>query len=364
MAEATISNKLILHLDMDAFFAAIEQMDNPAYRNQPVIIGGDLRGVVATASYEARVFGIHSAMPIAQAKKLCPHGIFVRGRYDRYSYISRLIMKDLKIFSPIIQQASIDEAYLDISNLTADFKSPIQLVQAIKKQVAKSSGGLTCSIGIAPLKFLAKICSDVNKPNGFCYLPQNSIHKFLDKLAIEKIPGVGKKMSQSLHSYGISTVAQLKELSKNFLKERYGKFGVTLYDRAHGIDLREVHENTPPKSESCEQTFSEDLQSIASLERALLSQAEKIERRLKKHNNAGRTITLKVKYNDFEQITRSKTLKFRINSSQLIYATAIYLLHSVPLSKSIRLLGIGVSGFEPRNEHLYLPGLPLEALLA
>ena len=207
---------MIVHLDMDAFFASVEQMDNPYLRGKPVIIGGGERGVVATASYEARIYGIHSAMPSALARKLCPNGIFIRGRHQRYSEVSRKIMQALAAISPVVQPASIDEAYLDASNISGGFRNPLELALTIKASVARASGGLTCSVGIAPIKFLAKICSDTNKPNGVCIVEQDEMDNFLISLPVEKLPGVGKRMRQSLKSIGINTVAELRQLSRDF----------------------------------------------------------------------------------------------------------------------------------------------------
>lgn len=351
---------MILHLDMDAFFASVEQMDNPELRGKPVIIGGQTRGVVATASYEARVFGIHSAMPMATARKLCPNGIFIRGRGRRYSEISASIMQGLTTWSPVVQAASIDEAYLDVKDSLNLYKTPEALCQAIKQDVARITGGLTCSIGLAPVKFLAKICSDINKPDGVFVLLPEKMDDFLLSLPIERLPGVGKRMSASLHSFGISTVAQLRKLSRNFLEQRYGKFGIALHDKSHGIDPRTVHENLPAKSESAERTFEQDVIDKERLYATLLAQAEKVGERLRKHGQAGRTITLKIKFSDFRQITRSRTLPAQTNLTSLIYETGCELLALEPLHKPVRLIGLGVSGFEFRASQLPLPGIATE----
>lgn len=347
---------MILHLDMDAFFASVEQMDNPDLRGKPVIVGGRERGVVATASYEARAYGIHSAMPIVTARKLCPGGIFVRGQYKRYSEISRMVMRSLGEFSPVIQKASIDEAYLDVSRLAQSGREPIDIAIAVKDAVARSSGGLTCSIGMAPIKFLAKICSDLNKPDGIFILHQEDMDAFLLDLPVGAIPGVGKAMKSSLHSFGIFTVAQLRNLSKAFLIDRYGKFGADLHDRAHGIDPRGVHENNPARSESCEHTFAMDIFDRATLKRKLREQAERVGASLARNGFAGRTITLKLKFSDFRQITRSCTIEARTSAPAVIFSVASKLLDAVALQKSVRLIGVCVSGFEPRLEQHFLPG--------
>lgn len=348
---------MIVHLDMDAFFASVEQMDNPQLREKPVIIGGGERGVVATASYEARVYGIHSAMPAAQARKLCPHGIFIHGRHHRYSEISRRIMRALLEISPIVQPASIDEAYLDASSVSASFANSLDLALAIKAVVSRASGGLTCSVGIAPVKFLAKICSDANKPNGVCILEAADVEPFLVLLPVEKLPGVGKSMRRSLKSIGIDTVGQLRQLSRDFMLARYGKFGALLYDRAYGIDLRTVHAPLPPKSEGVERTLEKNTRDRDFLSSLLASYARKISDRLKKNRSRGRTITLKIKFADFQQITRSRTLDFRTDVPEIIFETANKLFLAENLPQPVRLIGISVSGFMPRSEQLPLPGL-------
>ena len=348
---------MILHLDMDAFFAAVEQRDNPALKGRPVVIGGGSRGVVATASYEARVYGIHSAMPAATARKLCPDAVFIHGNHHRYSEVSRAIIASLREFSPVVQQASIDEAYIDVSSVKHLYSGPGQLAFALKKAIAEVSGGLTCSIGMAPVKFLAKICSDLNKPDGLYILRQREVPEFLAGLAIEKLPGVGKRMGESLHSFGIRTVSQLQTLSLDFLAEKYGKFGVLLHNRARGIDPRPVHENLPAKSESCERTFGSDVGSRRELARILLEEAEKVADRLQRNGSAGRTITLKLKFSDFSLITRARSLNFRTNDAGTIHAVACALLDQIHMRLPARLIGVGVSGFDRRPEQLPLPGL-------
>lgn len=355
---------MILHLDMDAFFASVEQMDNPELRGKPVIIGGGDRGVVATASYEARVYGIHSAMPMATARKLCPNGLFIPGNYNRYSELSRMVMSALREFSPIVQQASIDEAYLDIKGLEKLFGELETLAMAVKKRVAAATGGLTCSIGIAPVKFLAKICSDQNKPDGVFILRPHEVDAFLLNLNIEKLPGVGLAMSSSLRSFGIGTVAQLRSLSREFMWQRYGKWGIALHERAYGLDPRIVHPNPPAKSESVERTFSMDIFDKKILARALWQHAEKLASRLRKHMESGRSITLKIKFADFRQITRTRTLAMKTDAMKSIYDVGLQLLDEIELKQPVRLIGIGVSGFEARPEQLILPGLNLATILS
>ena len=344
---------MILHLDMDAFFASVEQLENPALRGKPVIIGGGDRGVVATASYEARVYGIHSAMPVATARKLCPNGIFIHGRHQRYSEISASIMAALRNFSPVVQKASIDEAYLDLSGTAPE--NIRQTGRQIKQAVASASGGLSCSVGIAPVKFLAKICSDLDKPNGLFVLTPENVDEFLLRQPVSRLPGVGRHMQEKLKSFGILTVQDLRNLSLSFMRECFGKWGEVLHARAHGIDPRQVHENEPAKSEGSEHTFARDTRDRMELREALLRHADRVGSRLRKNQLAGRTITLKVKFENFAQITRSRTIESRTSETRTIYNIACQLLSALELPHSVRLIGISVSGFEPRPEQLPLP---------
>lgn len=348
---------MILHLDMDAFFASVEQLDNPGLRGKPVIVGGGDRGVVATASYEARVFGIHSAMPVIQARKLCANAIFIRGNYHRYSEISRRVMHALYSFSPIVQKASIDEAYLDISGTERLFSSPFETAKAIKEKIFSETGGLTCSIGIAPVKFLAKICSDINKPDGVFILEKEEMDAFLANLPVGRLPGVGAHMAESLRKLGITRVSGLRRLSREYMVGRYGKWGGKLHDRAFGIDPAAVRENPPPRSESSEHTFSQDTSDRKFLARALAELAEKVGASLRKNGIQGRTITIKIKYADFRQITRSKTIHTRTNNTATISTLACALLDAEAIPAPVRLVGVCVSGFEQRQEQYTLPGL-------
>lgn len=344
---------MILHLDMDAFFASVEQMDNPDLRGKPVIIGGETRGVVATASYEARAFGVHSAMPVVTARKLCPGGVFLRGNYRRYSEISAKVMASLKKWSPVVQPASIDEAYIDAGE-PAD---PVAFGRAVKETVANAAGGLTCSVGIAPVKFLAKICSDINKPDGVFALLPDEVDAFLLPLPVRKLPGIGPAMAASLQKFGIIDIAGLRRLSRDFLWQRYGKHGLILYERCRGIDPRPVRENPPSKSESAERTFERDIRDRDLLNRALLAHAEKVAARLQKNGFAGRTITVKIKFADFRQITRSRTIGIQTSDAAAIYETGRAILAAEHLPAPVRLIGLGVSGFERRPTQLLLPGM-------
>lgn len=348
--------RYILHVDMDAFFASIEQRDNPEYRNKPVIVGGQTRGVVSTCSYEARCFGVRSAMPIFEAKRKCPKGIFISQRGKIYREVSKQIHEILQNYSPLVEMASVDEAYLDITGLYNLFGSPMEIAQKIQEEIYVKTNGLTCSIGIAPIKFLAKIASDENKPNGIFIITNETMPVFLNELSISKIPGVGKKFLEELKKIGIKKCADVLRLEKIFWENKFGKAGIMLFERANGIDMREVEPCTVKKSESAETTLSENVYDKKVLKKWLLIHAERIGTRLRKDNLKGRTITLKVKFADFKQITRQLTLEKRTNATDTIFENACILLDELSFSKAVRLIGIGVSCFDDdkKNKQLSL----------
>ena len=348
---------MIVHVDMDAFFASVEQMDNPALRGRPVMVGGGERGVVATASYEARRFGVHSAMPAVQARRLCPEGIFVRPRFERYKELSGRIMEVLQAHSPLVEQASIDEAYLDAEGLERLYGSLAGLVCSLRCAIRSATGGLTCSVGAAPVKFLAKICSDVNKPDGVFILEPGDVDAFLASLPVRKIPGVGPRMAEALGKFGIRVASDMRRYSPDFFRTRFGRPGLVLLERAMGRDERSVEPVREAKSESAEETLARDTRDLELLRRILLAHAEKVGRRLRGRKLQGRTVTLKIKYADFTQITRSKTLEAPVASTQGIYGAARELLEAVSLKKAVRLIGVGVSNFGAPRERLTLLSL-------
>lgn len=353
---------MIIHLDMDAFFASVEQLDDPSLRGRPVIIGGGTRGVVSTASYEARVYGVRSAMPVATARRLCPQGIFIRGRMARYVEVSRRIMAALREFSPAVEPASVDEAYLDATGLERLFGPVERLLPAIKTRVAEVTGGLTCSVGAAPVKFLAKMCSEVNKPDGMFILLPEQVDAFLLPLEVGRLPGVGRRMVRSLHALGITRVEHLRRYSPQFMRRHFGKWGVDLLRRAHGQDDRPVCPVHAPKSESAETTFSQDTRDRAFLQKMLLGHAERVGASLRRHGLQGRTVTLKIKFADFRQITRSRSLAGPTCATQTIFDIACELLQAESLPLPVRLIGLGVSGFEsPAPRQAALPGLDMSA---
>ena len=349
----------ILHLDMDAFYASVEQLDNPDLRGKPVIIGGADRGVVSTASYEARKFGVRSAMPMFQARRLCPHGVFIRGRMSRYAEKSREIMLLLGRFSPLVEQASVDEAYLDATGLERVFGSARNMAEELQG-VIRDSSGLTCSIGLAPVKFLAKITSDMRKPAGLTVLAHDEVPAFLERLPVGRIPGVGPQMLKSLELLGIRMAADVQRYPKSFWQERMGKAGEVLFDRGHGIDPRPVEPYADPKSESAENTFAKDTADVEELSVWLLRQSERVGRSLRRQGLSGRTITLKLKYADFTQKTRSRTLKEPTNLTRVIYETAVALLCESKPERPLRLIGVGVSHFGGGERQLSLLPDPRE----
>ncbi len=345
----------IMHIDMDAFYASVEQLDHPELRGKPVIVGGRERGVVSAASYEARKFGVHSAMPIGQARRLCPHGVYVRGRMERYQEYSLKVMAVLDGFSPLVEQASVDEAYLDATGLERLFGPVERMGRSIKEAVRQATGGLTCSVGIAPVKFLAKITSDINKPDGLYLLPPGQVEAFLRDLPVSRIPGVGRKFEAALARIGVRTAGDALRFSGEFWSSRYGKAGEHLYDRARGIDGREVEPWTPPKSESAETTFAVDTRDRDFLTDWLFRHAERVGRHLRGQGLSGRVITLKVKYANFKQVTRQISLPEATCATQTIFETGCRLLEELNPREPIRLIGLGVSGFDAPDRKLLLP---------
>lgn len=345
--------RTILHLDMDAFFASVEQLDDPSLRGKPVIVGKGDRGVVSAASYEARAFGVRSAMPVVQARKLCPHGVFVAGRMRRYAEVSRQVMQVLGEFSPLVEQASVDEAYLDVTGTRNLFGEPEELARRLQARVREATG-LSCSVGIASVKFLAKIASDFKKPGGVTLVRPEEVADFLRDLPVGKIPGVGGKTLTKLTSFGVKTCGDVLGYSREFWESHLGEGGRMLHARASGVGSDEVVTHHDPKSSSAENTFEKDTADVEELRRWLLKQSERVGRDLRGHGLTGRTVTLKVKYADFAQITRSKTLGEPTDLDGEIFRTACALLDQVSLAKKVRLIGVGVSNFAKGAEQLSL----------
>ena len=328
---------------MDAFYASVEEMDRPELRGKPVIVGGTSnRGVVSAASYEARKFGVRSAMPIFEAKRRCPHGIFIPVRMGRYQEVSRQVMHILERYSPVIEQVSIDEAYMEVSGLERLFGSPVELATRMKQEV-KERTALTCSVGIAPNKFLAKIASEFRKPDGLTVISPGEAEPFAASLPIEKIPGVGKKTVDRLKAMGVSRLGHVGDLPEQVLSRAVGKFGRTLLAFARGEDDSPVVPYSDAKSISNEETLEENSDDPRILRKELLNLAENVGRRLRESGLAGSTVTLKLKRADFVLITRSLSLSKPTNSTNTLYKAGLRLLDEVELSGKFRLIGIGAS---------------------
>ncbi len=340
----------ILHLDMDAFFASVEQLDDPSLRGKPVIIGHDPRGVVSAASYEARVFGVRSAMPVVEARRRCPHGVFLPGNRRRYSEVSRVVMATLGDISPLVEPASIDEAYVDVTGTETLFGPPEALGRRVKRMIREATG-LPCSVGIAPVKFIAKIASDYDKPDGLTVVSEAEVAAFLADLPVGKIPGVGKRAEQTLARLGIRVVGDILRYPPEFLERHCGKWGLSLYAKAHGRGSATVAAAREAKSVSAENTFDVDTADRERLTAWLLHQAERVGRELRQEGLAGRTVTLKLKFNDFRQITRSRTLPEPTDADAVLFAAAAALLDAEPLPRPVRLIGLGIANFgrEPRQ---------------
>ena len=343
----TVINRVILHIDMDAFYASVEQMDNPMLKGRPVIVGGtSSRGVVSAASYEARKFGVRSAMPIFKAKQRCPDGVFLPVRMSRYQEVSRQVMEILKRFSPLVQQVSIDEAYMDISGVDKLLGQPKDIGLEIKSGIRETTS-LTCSIGIAPNKFLAKVASDLDKPDGLTIIPPEKVPQFIEKLPVEKVPGVGKKTVQTLHRMRVLTLGDVQKLSERELLKKTGKFGERLFRLSRGIDDAPVVPHMASKSISSEKTLSVNTNDKEILKKQLLMRSEMVGKRAREKGLRGTTVTLKLKRADFAQVTRSVTIEEATNSTNTIYEQGLKLLGQVKTSTKFRLIGIGLSNLVP-----------------
>ena len=336
---------MILHIDMDAFYASVEQLDDPRLKNKCVIVGGTSnRGVVSAASYEARQFGVHSAMPIYQAKQKCPHGIFVPPRMRRYKEVSKKVMALLKDFSPLVEPVSIDEAYMDITGCQRLFGEPQEIAREIKRKI-KETVNLTCSVGVAPNKFLAKIASDMEKPDGLTLILPDQVPEFIDSLPVKKVPGVGKKMFRQLELLGIRTLGDVQRLPEKSLLKHLGKFGKRLRTLSSGSDHSPVTPQAPHKSISSERTLAADTRDVKLLKRYLLSQSGEVSKQLRKTGVRAKTITIKIKDEDFKTVTRRTTIAIPTQSSKTIYKHAAQLMDDYKITQKIRLIGVGTSGF-------------------
>jgi DNA polymerase-4 len=340
---------MIIHIDMDAFFASVEVLDNPDLKGRCVVVGGrSKRGVVAAASYEARKFGIHSAMPMFQARQRCKELVIVPPRRRRYKEISAKVMAIFKEYTPLVEPVSIDEAFMDVSACRRLWGSSEEIGQDLKRRVL-TEVHLTCSVGIAPNKFLAKIASDMDKPDGLTVIRPEHVAAFVDTLPIGKVPGVGRATQGVLDSLGIRTLGDVNAHPEETLVRRLGKYGRRLASLARGCDPSPVNPHAPAKSVSSELTLPENTADREVLARYLLQQSEDVARQLRKHAVRAKTITLKVKHDDFKQATRSRTLPRPVRSSQTIYREACRLLDAYRLTGKLRLIGVGGSGLVAEN---------------
>lgn len=344
----------IIHIDMDAFYASVEQRDHPHLKGKPVIVGGSpqSRGVVATCSYEARAYGVHSAMPTSQAYRLCPDGIFVKPRFDVYKEVSLQIRALFHEYTDLVEPLSLDEAYLDVTESKTGNPSATRIAREIQQRVLESVS-LTCSAGVAANKFLAKVASGYKKPSGITVIRPEKAEAFIAQLPIGSFYGVGSATEKKMLELGITNGADLRERSEVDLVRHFGKSGHFYYRIARAIDDREVQSNRVRKSVGAENTYSEDILSLDDIQQNLAVIASKVEERLSRAQTAGKTITLKVRYDNFEIATRSVTLPDDVRDADMLYQAACNLL---PLTdagvRKVRLLGISVSNLSLGRDHV------------
>lgn len=341
-----MSNRTIIHIDLDSFFVSVERVLNPELNGKPVVVGGKPghRGVIATASYEARKFGLHSAMPLATAVRLCPHAIFIEGNFARYQEFSHKFMAIVNDFSPFIQPMGIDEAYLDVTGFESLHSSIRKMAVEMKRRIINELG-LSASIGIAGCKIVAKVASDCSKPDGLIEVPKGGEYEFLAPLSVEKLPGVGRQAAKILKNLGIHTIGTLSHMPVHTLTGNFGIAGKTMWRQANGIDESRVLPSGEAKSISRETTFGRDTWNRSLLESTLWAQSEKVGADLRRKGKEAKCVTLKLRYGDFSTITRSRTLNESFNSDKQIFNTGIELIDkALPGQRQgVRLIGIGVS---------------------
>lgn len=343
--------KKIIHIDMDAFYASVEQMDNPELLGKPIAVGGGSeRGVVAAASYEARKYGVRSAMPGAMAKRLCPDLIFVKPRFDRYKELSSQIREIFYDYTDLVEPLSLDEAFLDVTENKKGIDSATRLAKEIRNRILNEVG-LKASAGISINKFTAKIASDINKPNGQKTILPEDVIPFLEELPIEKFFGIGKVTAQKMIGLGIYKGKDLKNQDLEFLTRNFGKAGKHFYEIVRGIQQSEVKPNRIRKSIAAERTFSNDLYTVDQINERLIFIAEELERRVEKSHVKGKTITLKLKYNDFTIQSRSKTINKWIKTKREILKIINELVLQSPMEKPVRLLGISLSNLDSQEKY-------------
>ena len=349
----------ILHVDMDAFYASVEERENPDLRGQPVVVGGspDGRGVVAAANYEARKFGVHSAMPAAQARRLCPHAVFIRSRMNLYAGVSSQLREIFFRVTPMVEPLSLDEAFLDVAASVRLFGEPLRIAQRLKADI-RSELGLVASVGVAPNKFLAKLASDLSKPDGLIAVNPGEVDAFLSPLPVTRLWGVGAASERKLNAMGVYTVADLRRESAERLESRLGAWGLHIWELAHGRDSRKVVSDRDAKSISHETTFETDIVELRNQRAWLLELTEQVCARLRRHELTARTVEIKLRYGDFTTVTRSKGLYEPTDRTRTVWRQAASLLDTQWRRRPdpVRLLGCGVSGIgrdQPRQSDLF-----------
>ena len=340
---------MILHVDMDAFYASVEERDRPELVGKPLIVGGtpEGRGVVAAANYVIRKYGVHSAMPTATALRLCPQAIVLPPRLEYYARISEQIRQVFDRYTPLVEPLSLDEAFLDVTGSESLFGSSESIGRRIKQEI-RDELQLTASVGAAPNKFLAKVASDLEKPDGFVVVDSQRVQEFLDPLPVGRLWGVGRVAGEAFDRLGVRTIRELRQLSPESLRRQFGQSGEHFWQLAHGIDERRVVPDREAKSISHETTFAKDVEDLQVLRAWLLELSEQVAWRLRRHKLRGRTVTIKVRFDDFHTITRSQTLDAPTDITQEVAESALGLLaERMPARRlRVRLLGVGISGFE------------------
>jgi DNA polymerase-4 len=346
--------RAIIHVDMDAFYASVEQRDNPELKGKPVIVGGSVqRGVVTAASYEVRPFGVRSAMPMARAVKLAPHAIVVRPRFSVYAAVSEQVFAIFERYTPLVEPLSLDEAFLDVTASVGLFGAPSDIARRIRKEIAAELG-LPASAGIASTKFVAKIVSDIAKPNGQREVRAEETVAFLAGLPVSKLWGVGPKTEEALQKAGLKTIGDVAARDVAWLESRFGSSGRHLWELSQGIDAREVVPDRAAKSVGAEETFDEDLEGLESLKPHVHAQALRVGRRLRRAGVQGRVVQLKVKFSDFTLITRRVTLPSPTDDGQSIYRAALELLQRAHEQRPVRLTGVSVQSLDEDEPQLGL----------
>ncbi|GLZ10591.1 DNA polymerase IV [Actinomadura sp. NBRC 104425] len=349
----------ILHVDMDAFYVGVELLERPELRGRPVIVGGTgARGVVSSASYEARAYGVHSAMPMSRARRLCPQAVVLPPRHDRYARVSAAVMEIFRSVTPLVEPLALDEAFLDVAGARRRLGRPAEIARMIRAQVAEQQG-LTCSVGVAGTKFVAKLASTRCKPDGMLVVPADGVQEFLHPLPVAALWGVGDRTEEALRRLGLRTVGQLAQVPRAVLQRELGTaLGAHLHELAWGRDPRPVVPRSPDKSIGAEETFDTDVDDPETIRRELLRLAEKVGARLRAAGHAGRTVSVKLRRSDFTTLTRSRTLREPTDVTRMIYVTACELYEASGLDRvRLRLVGVRVENLVPSDQAVRQPAL-------